>query len=121
MSFLSDALTWMPTDLGNTAGETVTYYRGERAISIEATIGQTTFDQIETTGEIRSQMKAVDFMIRPADLSFNGLAAEPQKGDQIKRSTGEVFDVMTASGVAPWEWSDSRKSLYRIHTVRRNV
>ena len=121
MSYLADALTWLPTDLDNTAGETVTYYRGEMAISCRATIGSTTFDQMETTGEIRSQMKAVDFMIAPTSLTFNGRASTPQKGDQVKRTTGEVYDVMTASGVAPWEWSDSRKSLYRIHTVRRNV
>lgn len=121
MSYLSDALSWYSPNLEAVGGETVTYYRGERAIEIQATLGSTTFDQIETTGEIRAQMKSVDFLITPADLSFDGLLGEPQKGDQIKRSTGEVYDVMTASGVAPWEWTDSRKTLYRIHTVRRNV
>lgn len=121
MSFLSAGLNWNSGTMKKAAGETVTYYRGSQAITLTAVVGQTIFEEFETGGELRAQAKTVDFVVTPADLKLDGFAVEPQKGDQIKRSDGEVYDVMTGTGSVPWQWSDGRKTHYRIHTVRRRV
>lgn len=111
---LNEALDHHWDSLKVAAGETVQYVRGSTSFYVTAVVGQSTFDEGAGDGESRVLTKSVDFMIHRDDL-----ATDPQRGDQIKKSNGEVYDLLPGSGNASWQWSDGRQTHYRIHTVRR--
>lgn len=119
MSFLNSSLSWHTVGMKSAAGETVTYSRGNACVELSAVVGQTVFEDVGAEGETRSQLKSVDFLILPAELLIDGLTSEPQRGDQITRADGDKFDVMSGSSGTVWQWSDGRKTYFRIHTVRR--
>lgn len=119
MSLISKALTAHSARLKQSAGESVSYFRGGQSVALVAVPGQTVFDEVESDGEVRTQSKAVDFLVRPSDLVLDGSATEPRRGDWIKRQDGQRFDVMAGPAGVTWEWSDGHQTFMRIHTVRR--
>jgi hypothetical protein len=119
MSLMGEALGIHASTLMRAAGETITYVRGTNTISVTAVPGQSTFDEVASDGEVRSQMKTIDWLVVPSVLKIGGMPIEPQRGDQVIRSDGQKFDVLPGAGNTAWQWSDSRMTFYRIHTVRR--
>lgn len=111
---LNEALDHHWDALKVAAGDTVSYVRGSTAYYVTAVVGQSVFEESASDGENRSLMKTVDFLIHRDDLT-----SDPQRGDQIKKSNGEVYDLLPGNGTASWQWSDGRQTHYRIHTVRR--
>jgi hypothetical protein len=86
MALLDDALAAHVTTLNAAAGETVTYKRGSSTVSITAVVGQSQFDEVSTTGEIRPLSKTVDFLVKPSALVLNSATVLPQRGDQIEKA-----------------------------------
>jgi len=43
----------------------------------------------------------------------------PQRGDQIQRTDGSVYDVLPGTEGTAWQYSDGRKTFLRIHSVKR--
>lgn len=119
MSLMDEALSIHAERLNESAGSPVLYIRGTYELSVTAVIGQTIFDDLTADGEVRTQIKSVDFLITPGVLRIGGSLVEPQRGDRIKKKSGEVYDVMPGSSGTAWQWSDGRQTFYRIHTVRR--
>ena len=119
MSLLDDALALHATRLQDAAGETVTYFRGTDSVSVTAVVGESVFEEVAGDGEIRPQIKTVDFLLKPADLVLSGSVTDPQRGDRVQRSDGETFDVLPGVNGSTWQWSDARKTFLRIHSVRR--
>jgi hypothetical protein len=115
---LNEALDHHWDSLKVAAGETVQYVRGSSSFYVDAVVGQSIFDESSSDGENRSLAKSVDFLIHRNDLAKH-LATDPQRGDQIKKENGEVYDLLPGSGNTSWQWSDGRQTHYRIHTVRR--
>lgn len=115
----ADALRAHCTALQAVAGESVTYRRGNSHVTITAVPGQSVFDESTGATDVVMQTKTVDWLISPDDLKIDGNQSEPQRGDQIIRADGEKLDLLPGSGNKSWAWSDSRKTHYRIHTVRR--
>jgi hypothetical protein len=114
MNMLNDALALHWKSLKVAAGETVQYVRGSSVSDVSAVIGQSEFEEASGEGETRTLRKSTDFLILRDDLG-----SEPQRGDVIKRSTGEVYDLLPGSSGSSWHWSDGRQTHYRIHTILR--
>lgn len=119
MALLDDALAAHVTTLNVAAGETVTYKRGSDSVSITAVVGQSQFDEVSATGEIRPLSKTVDFLVKPSSLKLSGSAVLPQRGDQIEKSEGSIYDVLPGTEGTAWQYSDGRKTFLRIHSVKR--
>ena len=120
MSMLSDALAMHATSLLDSAGEKVSYVRGDTTISnVGAVAGQSVFEEVASDGEVRSLTKTVDWIIKPSALVIASAMIEPQRGDRIVKANGESFDVLPGSANTAWQWSDAHRTHYRIHTVRR--
>ena len=119
MSLLSDALAIHASRLKESAGEVVTYRRGSLSAVITAVIGQTVFEELGGDGEIRVQTKSTDFIFATDDLKLDGDAIEPKRGDQVIKTSGDVFDLLPGSFGNSWSWNDGRQTHIRVHTVRR--
>jgi hypothetical protein len=118
MSLLNDALSLHQETLDAAAGEDVIYIRGSSWVTLRAIIGETTAMQ-DAGGDLISEFRTVDFLIAPENLAVNFAKTEPQRGDQIKRGDGSVFDVLPDASGSVWRWSDGRQTHFRIHTDRR--
>lgn len=119
MALLDDALAAHVTTLNAAAGETVTYKRGSSTVSITAVVGQSQFDEVSTTGEIRPLSKTVDFLVKPSALVLDSETVLPQRGDQIEKADGSVYDVLPGTEGTAWQYSDGRRTFLRIHCVKR--
>jgi len=119
MTLLSDALAAHVTTLNNAAGETITYKRGTSTVSLTAVVGQSQFEDVSPSGEVRPLSKTVDWLVKPASLELGGSVTVPQRGDQISRSDGSTYDVLPGTEGTAWQYSDGHKTLLRIHTVKR--
>ncbi len=119
MALLDDALAAHVTTLNAAAGETITFKRGSATVSITAVVGQSQFDEMSTTGEIRPLSKTVDFLVKPSALVLDSAQVVPQRGDQIERADSSVYDVLPGSEGTAWQYSDGRKTFLRIHCVKR--
>lgn len=113
---LRDALALHWDTLNAAAGEPVTFVRGSFSTSLNAVVGQSTFDE---NGDGQVLIKAVDFIVKSSDLTVDGEQAVPRRGDYFLLGTGEIFDVMRGRDGAAWMWSDGRQTQMRIHTMRR--
>ena len=101
----------------------VTYRRGGRTLAVSAAIGQSTFEQVSTSG-IVSTFQSRDYLIAASVLVLDGAEIEPAAGDRIletdpRTGTVRVFGVM--SGDQPcWRWHETACLTRRIHTKRIN-
>lgn len=106
-------------------GEAVTYARGD-SISIAITLairGRENGDIETPLPGFRVGERSVDWLLTVADLTTAaGTAIEPQRGDTITTSGGEVFRVMPLTNDAPlWHWHDrAGRTIRRIHTKERS-
>ncbi|MEM9589493.1 MAG: hypothetical protein AAGA03_19580 [Planctomycetota bacterium] len=118
MSAFNDALSATFDTVMDVAGEAVVYQRGQQTVELVAVRGETEFEELASDGEAHVQVKSIDWLIRPQDLQLDEVATEPSRGDRIVVD-GEQYDLMPGSSNQHWRWSDSRRTFYRIHTVRR--
>ena len=97
---------------------TVTYQRGADSVELAATIGTTTFEQVDEYGVVH-KLESRDFLVRTQDLVLAGVAALPQAGDRVREADGEatlVYEVMAPGVEPPWRYSDPYRRTLRIHT-----
>lgn len=121
MSWFKDQLRAMHTLIDGGAGETITVRRGVESIEITGAVrGRSDFDNSASDGETRVEIKSVDWIIDPHQYIFGGKQVEPINADQIIAADGEKYDTMPGLQGNRWRWSDSRKTRYRIHTLRRS-
>lgn len=92
------------------SGVAVTYVSGSLRIDILATIGKTPFRFTDTKGFSRMEISR-DFIIDAADLPH-----PPERGDRIAEADGYVYQVAAPNNEAMWQWHDSHKLSYRVHT-----
>lgn len=122
MGLIDDALRFHADTLESAAGETVTYIRGsQQTTGITAVRGKSQFEEFASEGEMRVQSKMTDWLIRVANLKLDGVAVEPERGDQIKTADGQVFEVFPGPDGEHWRWLEERQYTFRIHSVRRSV
>jgi hypothetical protein len=104
-------------------GETITYIRGERSVSVTAIRGQSEF-QCEAAGEVRTEYTDADWKVLAEDMVFPVIEAEgedpeipalaivPQKGDRVAAAT-ETFEVLAPAGAKVFS---QRNGKMRIHS-----
>jgi hypothetical protein len=97
----------------------VVYRRDDRAVSLQATIGRTEYQQDDGYG-IVTRAESRDFLIRALDLAIDGIVTLPEPGDRIEeRQCGStfVYEVLPIGGQqAHYRYSDPFRQTLRIHT-----
>ena len=98
-------------------GRTVAYSRGDTSASVTAVLGRS---MLRAPGEFGTyqEIEHNDFLIQVADLAAFD---EPEPGDRVTvtlNDNAEIFEVMAPLDVPVFDYSDSYRMLYRIHTKR---
>ncbi len=96
----------------------VTYQRGAASVELNATIGQTTFEQTDDYGGIQ-RIEARDFLVQTADLVLDGEVTLPMVGDRIRETAGDsvfIYEVMAFGSEPCFRYADSYRLSLRIHT-----
>lgn len=103
---------------------TVTYERGSDSVELQATLGETVFEQADDYGVIH-KIEARDFIIRTGDLVLDSAQTLPVVGDRIRDADGSqefIYEVMApgsaSGGEPPFRYSDPYRKAIRIHTKR---
>lgn len=105
----------------------VTYHRGNDSVTLSNKVwsGRTPFRVSDQNGS-RLIWSEKDFLIPVADLKINGVEVLPEKGDWISvefdgPEGNQTFQPMHVKDEPFWRYSDPQRTVYRIHTKRRNL
>jgi len=108
---------WLEGMRHSHASHSVTYHRDAANVTLNATVGTSTFE-IATTNGIEPY-ETRDFLVRTADLILSGSPVTPARGDRIKEVlNGDtvIYEVMSPGTEPPWRYSDGDRLTMRIHT-----
>lgn len=97
---------------------TVTYQRGTSSVELQATLGQTSFEQSDEYGIVQ-KVESRDFLVRADDLVLDGETVLPRAGDIIRDTNGAnvfVCEVSAPGNEPPFRYSDPYRKALRIHT-----
>ncbi|MCC6910377.1 MAG: hypothetical protein IT430_20775 [Phycisphaerales bacterium] len=97
---------------------TITYHRGNSSVQLQATLGQTSFEQSDEYGIVQ-KVESRDFLVRTGDLILEGQMVLPSAGDLIRdMEAGSVFvcEVSAPGHEPPFRYSDPYRKALRIHT-----
>ena len=122
MSLIDEALSLHAATLEEAAGESVTYRFGDLVIPITKAIrGQTSFDAMRSDGDVVTEVRTADWIIRKTLFVHPNSQAyvEPSIGATITDAAGAVYEVMPGFNATGWRWSTSHRFAYRIHTLLR--
>ncbi len=104
------------------ASRSVTYTQGAHSITVDATVGRTTFKFSDEQANLRIVFGDRDYLIPAAQLVVNGVQIEPARGDTITdtndptgTTTWLVAPPTGASKEPAWRWGDAHKIRLRIH------
>lgn len=114
---LAKAAEWLTGQRHRHMTRTVAYQRGDDEVQLSATIGQTTFEQVDDHGVTRIQSR--DFLVRSVDLVLGSVAVFPLAGDRIVETDGSrtyTYEVMAPGGEPPYRYGDQFRNTLRIHT-----
>ena len=115
---LAQGLAWLEEQRTRHLSRMVTYQRGAETVEITATIGKTTFEQVDEYGVVH-RIESRDFLVLTADLVLGGARTLPKAGDRVCETDGDqmfVYEVMAPAGEPPWRYSDAYRRTLRIHT-----
>ena len=76
--------------------------------------GSTTYEVEDGSGNVVTA-RQTDWMVKVADYQFDDVAEEPKRGDTIT-SDGITYKVVRL-GDRVFEYADSGRTWYRIHTI----
>lgn len=96
----------------------VTYHRGEDSVEWPATLGRTTFEQVDEYGVVY-RTESRDFIGQTAGLVLGGTQTLPHVGDTIRETVGSevfVYEVMAPGQEPHYRYSDAYRQALRIHT-----
>ncbi|RMF77611.1 MAG: hypothetical protein D6744_11170, partial [Planctomycetota bacterium] len=115
---LEQSADWLAQQRDQFLSSPVTYSRGNDSVVLNATKGQTPFEQVDEHGVVTT-MRSQDFLIRASDLVLTGNQVTPEAGDKITETVGNVtsvYEVMSMQGGPPWRYSDPHEKTIRVHT-----
>lgn len=113
---LSSGAAWLAGQLKTAAGTTVVYVRGQNAVEVVATIGNSAFEAANQSGVVE-RWESRDFLIATDDLPFG----DPLHGDKIVETINDIavtYAVSTPRGVPPWHYADGFRLVVRVHTTQ---
>ena len=125
IDFLQDASNWLQdrrkefyVQDGTGVTASVSYFRGVSSVTLDATIGETIFEEEQEFGRfLRWEMR--DYLVTVSELDFGGGPVEPIQGDRIEETVGaKLFNYqVTAPPRTPvFKFSDRFRQTFRIHT-----
>lgn len=117
-NLLKAGAEWLESQRKTHLTSPVTYSRGSASVSVQATIGRTTFETDRQDG-VHIDEQARDYVVTVDDLVLDGVPVEPRSGDHIVEDAAPAltYEVMAPEGVEQaWRYSDSHRLAYRIHT-----
>lgn len=113
---LADGAAWLAGHLKDSAGRTITYVRGNQAVEVTATLGNSAFESQNQSG-VAERWESRDYLIPDADLPFG----EPLHGDKIVETINGVavtYEVRTPRGVPLLHYADGFRLIVRVHTTQ---
>ena len=117
---LEQGASWLDDQRHQHMTRSVSYARGASTVAIQATVGQTEFEQADDVGGgIVHKTESRDYLIRTADLVLDGQATLPKRGDQIRETDGTttvVYEVLSPGDEPVFRYSDPYRNALRIHT-----
>ena len=120
---LEQGSAWLEEQRVQHMSRTVTYWRGEDSVAVQATIGRTVFEVDDGMG-ILEKIESRDFLILTIDLVLGGQATLPQRGDRIKETQGDkvyVYEVLAPGNEPHYRFSDLYRKTLRIHSKQVDV
>lgn len=111
-NMLSQGAAWMAGQLLANASDPITISRGAITLALQAMIGSTSFDSVESDGSI-TRFESKDFIVEAAKLV--GTIGLPQDGDLINDGK-HSYEALALTGEQPFRYSDRHRTLIRIHT-----
>jgi len=102
--------------LGQDASVRIVYRRGEEAVELPATVGQTEYETDDQFG--REAFVSRDYLVDRELLVISSGRIEPQRGDRIWQRRGDttlICDVVSPGGDAKC-FEHSGETRWRIHT-----
>ena len=115
---LEQGMTFLDEKRHQHMTRTVVYERGASSVEVQATLGETTFEQADDFGIVQ-KVESRDFLIRTGDLVLDGQPALPKSGDRIRDTQGTqvfVYEVSAPGNEPPFRYSDPYRKALRIHT-----
>lgn len=115
---------WLASQLKTHASRSVVYQRGVREVTVLAVIGRTLMKLDDGLGGVKMEWTDRDFLIQASDLVLDGEPIQPQLGDTIRETNGDVtyiYEVMAPGGEPHWRWSDDYHKVMRIHTKQVGI
>ena len=120
---LAQSSEWLESKRHELRTVPVTYSRDEASVALQATIGQTVFEQRDDYGVIE-KTESRDFLVRAEDLVLTGSATLPERGDRVREADGGkvyVYEVMAPGKEPHFRYSDPYRRTLRIHTKQVDV
>lgn len=116
MSIMSESLAWLSDNMKTHLSETGKIRRADdETPSIAMTVGKTMAD-VEGSNGVTVRTNIADFLIHAADYKINGVAVEPQRGDQIDYG-GKTYEAVPIAGGEVWRYAENvNRTRLRIHT-----
>jgi len=115
---------WLSSQLKMHASRPVVYQRGVREVTVPAVIGRTLMKLDDGFGGVKMEWTDRDFLIQASDLILDGEPIQPQPGDMIRETNGDVtyvYEVMAPGGEPHWRWSDAYHKVKRIHAKQVGI
>jgi len=115
---LEQGMTFLDEKRHEHMTRSVVYERGASTVEVQATLGETTFEQADDFGIVQ-KIESRDFLIRTSDLVLDGQPALPKSGDRIRDTSGAevfVYEVSAPGSEPPFRYSDPYRKALRIHT-----
>lgn len=109
---------WLMQQLSDKTSFAVTYRRGSATVSVTATLGSSAWESDSPTGGV-IERESRDYLIDVDDLTLNGQAVTPRRGDRIEETRGGTtytYEVIGDADRPPAEYSDRYRTKWRIHT-----
>lgn len=115
---IQNGIKWLAGRLFDTVSRTVEYHRGQDAVSLQAIIGRTVFEIVDSSG-IVERYESRDFIVSADALVLAGEQIVPRRGDWIVETIGVApltYEVMAPENEPVWAYADAYHQMIRIHT-----
>lgn len=121
MGLLQRGSVWLADTFEQNESDEVVYRRRQQPahpLTIQAVQGQGSGEQDETGG-FRTEWASADWIVRRSLLDLRNLAGpfDPEPGDRIETSDGQVFEVVPIAGGPCFQIAPGDIEV-RIHTKR---
>lgn len=103
--------------LGASAAETVTISNGVHSVSLSATIGRSTRQAEDASGTGFVEVEFTDFIVKASALILDSVQVQPSPGMRVTWGARTYAVTPPTPQEQCFRFSDSHRTLIRIHSV----